>query len=342
MRESVALYVASQYNPRKENVRIIRMYDSDPALFSGFQFVQSIGEADYVLIPQRLSKMTPEWRSYFDTQKQMARREGKQIILFIGTDLGHTMHVPDTLVFKGSAYKSALQENEAVHAIYAEDLSTGKGIRPRKKKDRPLVSFCGYAGFPTLESKLKYHVKNAALNVGAFVTRDDNLKARKRGIFFRRNAMKFLSNHSAIDTNFIVRDRFTSGAVMQDSRRVREEYIASIEEADYVLTPKGDGNASMRFYEVLSLGRIPLLIDTDMSMPFEATLDYTDFSLRVSHGDLARIGDIVGEFHASLSADRFEHMQSMARKAYVEFLRFDSYFNRAFPLLREKGMGALR
>lgn len=45
--------------------------------------------------------------------------------------------------------------------------------------------------------------------------------------------------------------------------------ITDIQNADFILSVKGDGSFFCRFYEALSLGRIPFFIDTDCILPFE-------------------------------------------------------------------------
>jgi hypothetical protein len=39
---------------------------------------------------------------------------------------------------------------------------------------------------------------------------------------------------------------------------------------------RGTGNFSMRFYQTLSCGRIPILLNTDILLPFENEIDWND------------------------------------------------------------------
>jgi hypothetical protein len=45
------------------------------------------------------------------------------------------------------------------------------------------------------------------------------------------------------------------------------EFQAQLLNCDYILCPRGFGNTSIRFYETLSAGRTPILIDTDGGLP---------------------------------------------------------------------------
>ena len=64
---------------------------------------------------------------------------------------------------------------------------------------------------------------------------------------------------------------------------------------------RGGGNYSLRLYETLCLGRIPLFINTDCVLPFENNIDWKELCLWVDENDLDRIGEIVLDFHSSIS-----------------------------------------
>lgn len=144
--------------------------------------------------------------------------------------------------------------------------------------------------------------------------------------------MELLRRDPRIDTQFIMRNSF-SGSVKTISlppEQARKEYVENMRSVDFALTPKGDANASIRLYEALSMGRVPIIIDTDMPLPFEDVLDYSSFSLRVPYTKISSLADYVCDFHASLSNEQFRDMQQRAREAYVNYLRYDAVFNQIF------------
>ena len=351
----VKLFIAPRFRDDKEDIRLIRTFTADSTnellfkklpkdyAFTGFTFVPHVETADFVLIPQSMRKDTPEWRVYFESQKAFAKAHAKEIILFIGTDMSYKLHVDGAIAFKGSAYASGLHANEIVSVPFAEDLSESIAVSRRSKKQKPIVSFCGYAGFPDTATRLKYHVKNIALDLASLVTANPNLRVYKRGIYFRRAAIRALENHPRIEANFIMRDSFAGNkaTTRMDPTQSRREYLENMLDSDFVLCPKGDGNYSVRFYEALSLGRIPILIDTDIVLPLEAVVDYSCI-LRVSHRDIVRLGDIVADFYDSLTDEKFVAMQEVARTLFRKRLRYDTFFNTALPLLKDKGVFAFQ
>lgn len=352
----VRLFCAPRFRLEKEDVRIVRSYgeagsSDDPFLkklprdwrLTGFGFTETVEDADFVLVPQSVKHITGEWRRYFDAVYTDARRRGKDVIVFFGGDLSYRNHFErdGVIVFKGSEFVQERRANEITFPGFAEDLGAEYPAEPRRQSGKSTVGFCGYAGFPKWTARAKYMLKNCALDVASFVACDPSYRAYKRGIYFRRKAMRMLEADDRVETNFIVRDAFT-GKDHGDPARARREYVGNMLDSNFVLATKGDGNYSIRFYEALSLGRIPLLIDTDMVLPLEGVIDYSKCILRVPHTELHRIGEIVADFYSSLSDEQFIAMQKAAREAFRTYLRYDSYFNFALPTLKEKGIEALR
>ncbi|MBP9668961.1 MAG: exostosin family protein [Candidatus Pacebacteria bacterium] len=348
----IRLYLAAPFAPHKPSIRIVRTHatqggDLEPLLFKGLPsdwdlsaitFTSQLEEADAVLVPQAMKRPSEVWNRYFESVYTQAQNVGKPTYLFIGGDLAHKTHVRREYVvaFKGTEYRKSIEPNEIIFPGYVEDLGEGREVSIRKKSAKPIVGFCGYAGFPNTKTIVRYLVKNVLLDVLAFMTHNPQHLVYKRGIFFRRWAMEVLSHDARVKTNFIIRDSFGGNAATTkvDPTQARAEYIQNMLDSDFVLAPKGDGNYSARFYEALSLGRIPILIDTDMVLPLENALDYSKFILRVPHTEVHRLGEIVHDFYATLTDESFANMQRAARKAFAEHLRYDRFFAEVLPALK--------
>lgn len=319
------------------------LYKELPADFSlgWYELVGRPSDADFILVPQSIKR--PDMLSgYLDAVAALAREQGKKAIVFLGGDPADGRHIdrPEFIVFKAAGFRSDRRANEVIYAPFTEDLGESNPFTIRAKSARPIVSFCGNTGAGSLKSTFKYYVRNFALDSTSLVVPE--LAARKRGIYFRRRALALLERDHRIDARFIIRDQFGGNAKnVADPAKNRREYVENLRDTDLVLCPKGDGNYSSRFYETLSLGRIPLLIDTDMCLPLERTLPYDAFTLRVPMQDLDRIADIVADWYASLTDEAFGRMQEAARDAYRERLRFDAFFRYALPRLTEEGIAGV-
>jgi len=90
----------------------------------------------------------------------------------------------------------------------------------------------------------------------------------------------------------------------------------------YVLSPRGRGPTSRRFFEILAHGRIPVLISDAARLPLESVLDYDRFVVRVPEGFISLIPDYIRRFE-------FEHDLSeasgLARRAYLDYFAPGSF-----------------
>ena len=309
------------------------------------EIVSSVSEADFVLAPQPFKQLGEAERAYLTEQAAFARAAGKKLLVFLSGDYCHRLHIdiPDTIVFKASEYRGNRTENEVVFSPFVEDLGTMYGVTVRTKAERPVISFCGYAGFPSLRQLVKYLVQNAVIDLKILFTGIARYAVFKRGIYFRRRAIQLLAKDSRLDTRFTIRSSFSgnTNTINQDPKTLRAEYVASMQDTDFVLCPKGDANFSSRFFECLSLGRIPVLIDTKMYLPLEQHINYTQFVVRVPFAEVEKTGDYIMEWWTSRSDAEYRAAQEAARAAYMDYLRYDAYFNNALPLLKDKGIGAV-
>jgi len=153
------------------------------------------------------------------------------------------------------------------------------------------------------------------------------------GRALRTEALRILSQSRAVDTNFIIRDRFWAGAVSADGRadpdklrQARREYLQNMTDTDYTLCTRGAGNASFRLYETLCCGRIPLFIDTDAVVPYDFSVDWKRYCVWVDQSEIPYIAEKVLEFHNKLSPQDFIDLQHECRKLWEEWLSPEGFF----------------
>lgn len=306
----------------------------------GFSFphvvVTDIHAADFVVVSQSIRALDPATITYLEMVKREARAAQKPCIVFAGGDLSYRIHVDGTILFTISTFRDDKRAGEVVAPVYCEDLSELSPVTLRAKRSQPVIGFCGYAGFPNLLTRMKYYVRNASLDLYAFASGQSSVRAHKRGIYFRRKAMRILAGDQRLETNFIARDFFSGNpSLMQVSgEQARNEFITNIQHSDFVLAPRGEANISTRFYETLALGRIPVLVDTEVVLPLEKIIDYEKFVVRVPHTELSRIGDYIMRWYSTLSEEEWAARQRLARETFEKYLRYDHFFNFVLPRLR--------
>lgn len=170
------------------------------------------------------------------------------------------------------------------------------------------------------------HERLNELPIYAHALFDRRYLAMSTGIFWRQQALSVLARSPRIIPNLKPKGFYSGSAngAPLGLRELQQELVENVLSSDYALDVRGYANASVRLYEILSLGRIPLILDTERNLPFSDEVDYTSFSLIVDFRRIRRLPDIVADFHASLSARQFEAMQEAARKAFVEHFRVDA------------------
>lgn len=292
-----------------------------------FNVVADINQANFVLLPHDYFYVTKTSQSFLAEYRALAKQSGKKLLIFDFSDFSErVINEPEAIIFRVAAYRSALQPNEMIMPPFVEDLSKYQPITLRSKNDQPIVGFCGFADLPDMISKIKFHVKNV-LQRGPY----------RQGIYFRRLAMKFLENTASVKTNFIKRNFFSSHkkTVFLPPEQLRREYIENMMNSDLALIVKGDANFSFRFYEALSLGRVPVFVNTDCVLPLEDKIDYQKFVLFVDYQDLSQIGQRIKEFWNKISNEEFQAMQHLARQTFEQYLEIGAFLRRALSNLKE-------
>lgn len=271
-------------------------------------------EAAYVLIPHDYGVLS---KSYLAACLAEAKTSGKRTILFSFQDDPAPLVFPDTLIFRPSAYKSRLSPNEIVLPGLVEDLGSEHGYTPILKGERATVGFVGKAGFANVRERLRYYLRDYMLRQGP----------EREGLYYRRRALASLRRTKEVTLNDRIRRQFSANRKTAELpvEQLRSEYIESLRESLFTLTPRGDGNYSLRFYETLSMGRIPILIDTDMSLPLEDRIPYDSFILRIPWQKVDMTGEIVTRFFNDTSDEELQAMQKAARSAFTEYLSMPAY-----------------
>ena len=228
----------------------------------------------------------------------------KPILAFFNDD--NDKPISDTLpdnvyVFRTSINKSKQKLNEFPMPAWSCDFGA-PDIRPLRSK--PVVSFCGALTHST-----------------------------------RSECVKTLENNVDIDTNFIIRSSFWGGSPHNSD--LRREYIDNMKGSDMVLCCRGAGNFSYRLYEALSCGKIPIIIDTDISLPCSNIIDWNRFIITTPKN----INHDIKEWWGNIDEDSYIDIQKYSRFIYEQYLnpagfsKYISTYNTFKTWIRSSGMG---
>lgn len=303
------------------------------------EIINDAAAADFFLLPYEYFDIVKKYPVYLEESLALARRSGKKLLIFDLSDYTDiSIDLPDAWVFRIADYASRKRKNVIVIPTFIEDLGAAGVPAPRVKGETPIVGFCGWAGFRNFLTRAKFALKELLFSLRIIFERTPRLEARHKGIYFRIKALKALARSAMVKTNFIIRRSYSShiNTIEKTPEELRREYIENISDSDLALAVRGDANISCRFYEILSLGRVPFFVDTDCVLPLAEEIDYREFVVFADHTEISKLGEIAADFWKRTSAEEFVAMQKAARAAFEKYLNIEAFLNHILPKLAER------
>ena len=175
------------------------------------------------------------------------KNRNKIVLIFLVSDNSKAFKIPNNVIlYRTSLYKSKINKNEILLPYIWECYD--KPEAPLPKTSKPKVGFCG----------------NVEKNIGK-----------------RLSTIKAMDKNKGIETDFILRKGFWAGK--PNDEQLKNDYIQNLINSHFTICNRGRGNFAIRFYQALSLGRIPVLIDSDMVFPFEDKINWDDVIIRAKN-----------------------------------------------------------
>ena len=168
----------------------------------------------------------------------------KSVLVFLLSDYNEPFIIPsNVLLYRSGMYRSQRKLNEhLIPYVWVEhELQGYQDATPLSKKTfHPSVGFCG--------SVISHPCRIQHLNQ--------------------------IKKHADMKTNFILRTNHWAGR--PHDPEVVQQFVKNIQQTYFTVCSRGAGNWSARFYQVLSLGRIPIVVNTDMVLPLEDIIPWKD------------------------------------------------------------------
>lgn len=299
------------------------------------EIVDRVEDSEIILFPRTtgnrvVAKVSPhqEVASY----RRIAREQKRPLVVFFISDyefpfLGFSEY---SALFRTGINRSKKLNNEHTLPYVWECLEAP--MRPIESFAKNSISFCG----ATVQGNRDF--------------------VRKR--FAHRQAfIRELQDDELVNRNFIIRSKFWAG--MPHNAEVKKHFWDCIQSCPFAACPRGGGNWSMRFYQVMSAGRIPVLVDTNVDLPFENEINWKDLIVIVPKlGSIRESMERFADTHCLIEAQRRcgeVHQEYLSKPAFGRYLsRFfrefaDSYVPPPPPetlqmkrLRRYRAMGKVR
>lgn len=311
----------------KERIDLYNLSEKD------FFFTEELAKADIVILPM-------SWNFYVrngDSQKVLQyiknlEKLSKQVWLFMADDFG--LDFPDLSnckIFRLNGYRSRHSyKHIGIPAFINDPLRdhfNSSRIIKRQYSDSPVVGFCGLANnsLPNIFKefiKVAYRNLKYALNFSPF--QKEQLISPS---YLRRQCLDYIEKDAHIKTNFVVRKQYRAGAVTEEERiKTAKEFFDNMKDSDYILCVRGAGNFSVRLYETLAMGRIPVFLNTDCILPLIDEIEWKDHVVWVEFNQRHLISEKIVEFHNKLTESEFHNVLESNRKLWEDKLRLGSFF----------------
>jgi hypothetical protein len=298
------------------------------SVFQQFCLVEDPNEADAFIFPLNYFSIPQKgYQTQYDSLYELARSNNKKLIVYTGGDYGKTFNDKVIITWRNAGFKSLNDRQTIIIPAFMSDPLERDDLvfQPHTYQEQPALSFTGFAN-SSFKEQLRITGATLKANLNRWLKMD---KSDTQSIYnaagIRFTYLKELESNPRINTDFIYRDKYRAGATTQEQReRSTAVFFKNLNDSPYTFCLRGAGNFSVRFYESLALGKIPVLIDTDVQLPLEQLIDWDQHTCRVApHENL--VEQLLG-FHKSHTATSFEALQIANRSLYENYLVRHAYF----------------
>lgn len=283
-----------------------------------FERVDDIAYADFIHIP---SDYRIENYDYFREVHDRLPNGIPMLIMYNNDDAG-SIDLPNALILRTSMYASAKKANEFslpcwVHSV--ESFDTDESDQEIAYNQFPKISYCGYTLLP----------RKTLLSYGKRIL--DQLFApllspiQIPGDILRNHVTNRLIESQEL-CSFIVRPQFWGHSAQSNKDRL--QYFANMIENRYALLMKGGGNFSNRFYEAYAFGRIPIVINTELVLPFDWIIDYASIGIWAEWPEISMLRKEIERHIHDSTVDKIQREVSTVRSIYKEYLRIDGFMSK--------------
>ena len=298
-----------------------------------FSFVDVLEDCDIAILPMAWNyyvqnKLQKQALTFLETTAKHDKQTWVVLLDDYGLDFPDYRHVT---VFRANGYSSKLPSWHVGLPVFISDpLKQHYGthlITQRPYNAIPSIGFCGYATDNKREA-FKVNFRVALKNIGYYLKiynkQPEVIMAVQQ---WRYRILKQLESQKGVLTNFIYREQYRAGVQTEADRQASTQaFFDNIMDSDYVVCMRGAGNFSVRLYETLAMGRIPVYIHTDDLLPLANSIDWKAHVVWVNEGDIDCVGERVLEFHRELNDIEFKALQHKNRRLWEDKLRLKGFF----------------
>ncbi|SEA89335.1 Exostosin family protein [Flavobacterium gillisiae] len=309
-------------------------YTHNLKLLEKYQIVSRMEDCDIAVVPVDVA--------HFDINNKMIELNGfvdqalalqKKVWVYTAGDYGLSMDRL-TFTFRMGGFDSKLNSNTVILPSFISDPYSllQKEFKAIPKAALPRIGFVGNASNSLIKRVkevfvyLRYNYKRLTKQLST------DYQAFYPSSIKRYHFLSLLLKSNKVETDFIFRKKYRAGIKTAiEKQKTTLEFFLNMEKNPYNFCLRGAGNFSVRLYETLAMGRIPVVVDTDMRLPLNIEINWPAHCVFVSKDSLEE--DLIS-FHNTISEQIFILMQENNRKLWVEYLEREAYFSKLHSLFK--------
>ncbi|MBN3583016.1 hypothetical protein JYB64_11520 [Algoriphagus aestuarii] len=285
-----------------------------------FKKVEDPSEADWFFVPVFITSLTsPDGQNFIREFSELGTSLGKPVGVFSNSDYLTNPGTDSVWIFSPGTYAS-LEKLVELPAIIPFDpiIKWFDGQwKPLSKENSNTLGFCGQATLHPLKA-LKDYFK-------MFQVRKEIQSGNSPFLYVpfflpvweRARLLGLIKKKKTLKSDFILRQKYKGGlGSEQHALQTEKEFFENIERNLFTVCLRGSGNYSVRFYQTMAMGRIPVLIDTDSNLPYEERIPYQELIVRVPYADRGKVDVYIQKFLERKSNEDLKKIQSRCREIW--------------------------
>jgi len=297
-------------------------------------------ESDYFVFPVYFNL------DLFDELKSLsidAKALNKKVLVFYTSDIEDYIDINDNIIWFKRSLNCFWPQNEYSLPAFPNNLTYEVTLDDIDKSIYKSISiwYTWYSNYYNLKTFLLYYcLQFSRIFFSITFIRKLLLKTKNEHRYHllttlwiwkyvRWKIISELKKTNNINFNYIERKTWLYIDVKE---KLRQEYLDNIKNSLFSLVVRWNWNYSFRLYEVLSLWKIPLFVDTNSKLPFADEIDYKSLFIYVPFSDIKNIWKYVFEFYEK-NKNNLVNIENEIRKIYLNYFVMEKYYEKIISKL---------